>query len=115
VTARLNSDPLGISAVFSDGTGVTIGFGATPDAVLAGELLSGLADLVHPHGRIDASCTLGVYVRAARDLVTAVAGAGHAGSAAGLTRARLAGFWWGFVTQESPGRVLPGAQWVTKL
>lgn len=95
MTARLNGDPLGISAVFSDGTAVTIGFGATPDAVLAGELLAGLTDLVHPHGRIDTGTTLGIYVRAARELVTAVAGAGHAGSAAGLTRARLAGFCWG--------------------
>ncbi len=95
MTARLNGDPLGISAVFSDGTGITVGFGATPDAVLARELLAGLTDLVHPHGRIDTSTTLGVYVRAARELVTAVAGAGHAGSAAGLTRARLAGFCWG--------------------
>jgi hypothetical protein len=95
VTARLNDDPPGISAVFSDGTGVTIDFGVTPDPVLARELLAGLAGLVHPHGRVDTPSTLAVYVRAARDMVKALAGAGHAGSAAGLTRARLAGFWWG--------------------
>jgi hypothetical protein len=95
MTALLNVDPLGISAVFSGGTGITIAFGATPDAVLARDLLAGLTGLVHPHGRIDTRNTLEVYVRAAKDLVAAAAGSGHCGPAGGLTRARLAEFWWG--------------------
>jgi len=94
MTAWLKDNPLGISAVFSDGTGAAFGVGAAADAVLARDLLAGLAGLVHPHGRIDTRNTLEVYVRAARDLVAAVAVAGHAGPASGLTRARLAGFWW---------------------
>ena len=79
MTALLSDDPLGISAVFSDGTSTSIVFGATPDAVLARDLLAGLAGLVHPHGRIDTCNTLGVYVRAAKELVAAAAGSGTAG------------------------------------
>ena len=94
MTALLNDDPLGISAVFSDGTSAVAVFGVTPDAVLARDLLAGLAGLVHPHGRIDTCNTLGVYVRAAKELVAAAADSGHSGPAAGLTRARLAEFWW---------------------
>src|SRR5258708_5357409 len=94
MTAWLRDDPLGISAVFSDGTSAACGFGETADDVLARDLLAGLVGLVHPHGRIDTRNTLEVYVRAARDLAAAVAGAGHAGPASGLTRARLAEFWW---------------------
>ena len=79
MTALLSDDPLGISAVFSDGTSTAIVFGATPDAVLARDLLAGLAGLVHPHGRIDTCSTLDVYVRAAKELVAAAGGSGHSG------------------------------------
>jgi hypothetical protein len=94
MTAWLKDDPLGISAVFSDGTSAAFSFGAAADTALARDLLTGLASLVHPHGRIDTRNTLEVYVRAARDLAAAAVGAGHGGAASGLTRARLAEFWW---------------------
>ncbi|WP_438491412.1 hypothetical protein [Streptomyces asiaticus] len=103
--ARIVEDPLGIECIFSDATMVTVSFGECPNPVLARELLSGLVELIHPHGRVDAAATVNMYVNAARAMVKALHLEGFTGSAAALSRARLAEHWWGISHQaEAAGR-----------
>src|SRR5712691_9477517 len=93
--ARLLDDPMGIACVFSDGRRCSRTPGETANQQLARDLLSGLADLVHPHGTVDAEGTLGGYLTAARHLARALAGAGFTGGAAQLTRGVLIEYWMG--------------------
>jgi hypothetical protein len=53
--ARLLDDPLGIACVFSDGRRCRRTLGETASPQLARDLLSGLADLVHPHDTVNAA------------------------------------------------------------
>jgi hypothetical protein len=62
---------------------------------LAGDLLTGLAGLVHPHGSVDAAGTAGVYIRAFREMTRTLAAAGFTGRAADLRRPHLTAFWMG--------------------
>jgi hypothetical protein len=103
--ARIVDEPLGIECAFSDTTTVSISFGECPNPALARELLGGLVELIHPHGRVDASSTVEMYVNAARAMVKALDAGGFTGSAAALSRARLAEHWWGVSHQaEAAGR-----------
>ncbi|MFF4644392.1 hypothetical protein [Streptomyces sp. NPDC001389] len=94
-------EPLGITAVFSDGTECTrwvnsLAHGekhSTKNPVLARQLLDGLADLVHPHGRVDQENTLAGYLGGIRVFTNGLAELGFTGGAADLTRARLAAHW----------------------
>ncbi|MEU8976801.1 hypothetical protein AB0D11_48090 [Streptomyces monashensis] len=97
--ARIVDEPLGIECVLSNATTVTLMFGTCPNPVLARELLSGVVGLVHPHGRVDAPSTVEMYVNAARAMVKALDAGGFTGSAAGLSRARLAEYLWGLSHQ----------------
>ncbi|MER6617774.1 hypothetical protein [Streptomyces xantholiticus] len=99
--ATVIEDPLGIAAVFSNGTSVflTVNVRAggktyrTRNPVLARDMLSGLADLVHPHGDVDATRTLNEYTSAIRALTNGLADLGFTGGADELTRAHLAEHW----------------------
>ncbi len=93
--ARVLDDPLGIACVFSDGRRVRRLLGEVASPQLARDLMSGLAQLVHPHGTVDANGTLGGYVTAARHLVATLAERGFAGGAGQLTRAMLVEYWMG--------------------
>jgi hypothetical protein len=93
--ARVRDDPLGIAGVFSDGRRADLQLGAVANARLAHDLLFGLAQLVHPHGTVDAEGTLSGYVTAARHLVGVLAGRGFTGGAGQLTRAMLVEYWMG--------------------
>ena len=62
---------------------------------LAEDLLTGLAGLIHPHGRVDAAGTAGVYIRAFREMTRTLATAGFTGRAADLRRPNLTGYWMG--------------------
>ena len=65
--AAVETDPPGIRCMFSDGSAARFSLDGLPCPGLAGDLLTGLAGLIHPHGRIDAAGTAGVYVgRSAR-------------------------------------------------
>ncbi|MDG9713003.1 hypothetical protein [Streptomyces sp. DH10] len=66
---------------------------STRNPVLARELLHGLADLVHPHGRIDQENTLAGYLTGIRVLTNGLSELGFTGGAAELTRGRLAALW----------------------
>jgi|SRR5579875_15962 len=82
-------DPPGIRCAFSTGVVVTWHAGAAVDPVLAGDLLGGLAGLVHPHGPVNAAKTVREYGSVIRAFTRTLTGLGHAGPLAGLSRARL--------------------------
>ena len=93
--AEVLDDPLGISCVFSNGSRLTVTLGDTANPRLARDLLAGLAELVHPHGTVDAAGSVRHYLSALGGMVTALAGRGFTGSAADLHRAQVAEFWMG--------------------
>jgi hypothetical protein len=93
--ATVIDEPLGLACVFSDGTQKTFTLGAVNGPELARNLLAGLAELVHPHGTVDAAGTVGQYLLALRGMVNTLAGRGFVGGAGGLTRAQLAEYWMG--------------------
>lgn len=91
--ATLVEAPLGISCTFSDGSRATFNLGTPDDSQLGRDLLVGLAEIVHPHGAVDAASTVEKFVRAARNMVTILAGSGFTGGAGELTRAKLTEYW----------------------
>ncbi|MFJ9479913.1 hypothetical protein ACIRRI_33705 [Streptomyces mirabilis] len=99
--ATVIEEPPGITAIFSDGTDCTLWANSlahgekvsTKNPVLARELLHGLADLVHPHGRVDQESTLAGYMGGIRALTNGLVELGFTGGAAELTRGRLAAHW----------------------
>ncbi|SRR6266487_3711410 len=93
--ATVREDPLGIGCVFSDGSRAEFSFEATANPLLAWDLLAGLAELVHPHGTVDAAGTVQQYALALRNMVATLTGRGFAGGAGGLTRGPLAEYWMG--------------------
>lgn len=93
MTATVSASPLGISCVFSDGSTARFDMEGLPCPGLAADLLAGLADLVHPHGSIDAESTVYAYVLAIRDMARSLSAAGFTGSVADLRRAHLIEYW----------------------
>ncbi|WP_328300037.1 hypothetical protein OG389_21165 [Streptomyces sp. NBC_00435] len=100
--AVVTEDPLGIAAEFSDGTTCVLKVDAvragnrrvvSKNPALARELLLGLADLVHPHGDINADRTLRGYLTGIRNLTNGLAERGFTGTCSDLTRAQLAAHW----------------------
>ncbi len=91
--ATLVTDPLGLDCVFSDGQRWSFVTRPTLNPRLAADLLTGLAALVHPHGRIDSQATVRSYATYAAVMVDRLAEQGFTGAAGDLTRARLAAFW----------------------
>lgn len=79
----------GISCTFSDGSGFLWQARNPSDPVLVGELLNGLANLVHPHGPVDAKKTVQSYGFIIRDVARRLTGLGHRGPLAGLRRSHL--------------------------
>ena len=93
--AVVETDPPGIWCMFSDGSTASFSLDGLPCPGLAGDLLTGLAGLIHPHGRVDAAGTAGVYIRAFREITRTLAAAGFTGRAADLRRPHLTGYWMG--------------------
>ena len=91
--ATLLAAPPGISCVFSDGTAVRFDLDGLPCPDLVGDLLTGLAELIHPHGTVDAAGSAGHYVQSIRDMARKLAGQGFTGRAADLRRTLLAEYW----------------------
>ncbi|MEN8649467.1 hypothetical protein ABCR94_02130 [Streptomyces sp. 21So2-11] len=93
--AMVNDSPLGITCIYSDGSTSISSLSPKPVAnpALARQLLVALADLVHPHGRLDSARTIEVYLTAIRDLLTRLEAAGFRGDASKLTRGRMAEVW----------------------
>ena len=93
--AEVLDEPLGISCVFSDGSRSQVTLGDSANARLARDLLTGLAELIHPHGTVDAAGSVRHYARALAGMVAALAERGFTGGAADLRRAQLAEYWMG--------------------
>jgi hypothetical protein len=93
--ANVTGDPLGITAVFSDGNRAGFTFTEPPCPRLAGDLLTALAVMVHPHGELDAADSVKLYCAAIRNMAGALAGAegGFAGGVGELTRGQVARYW----------------------
>ncbi|MGH3120163.1 MAG: hypothetical protein ACRDND_03890 [Streptosporangiaceae bacterium] len=89
----LIEEPPGITAVFSDGTTAEFLLPGVASPALARDLLAGLAELVHPHGELNATESLRLYVAGVRNMVSALAAAGFTGDASGLTRPLVAQYW----------------------
>jgi hypothetical protein len=108
--AEVLDEPLGISCVFSDGRRAVVTLGEIAGAQLARDLLTGLAELVHPHGTVDSAGSIRHYVSALRVMDAALAERGFAGGAADLRRAQVAEFWMGTTgaREACTRRMLPG-------
>ena len=91
--ATVQQDPLGIWCMFSDGSTAQFSMDELPCPGLAADLLAGLAELVHPHGSIDAEATVYGYVLAIRDMARRLSAAGFAGRVADLRRPHLIEYW----------------------
>src|SRR6266545_183039 len=99
--AQVLDAPLGIACVFSSGVQVVKLLGEVPDAVLARELLVGLAGLVHPHGPLNSKKSVITYLTVVRALSRGLDGVGHRGGLAELTRVADATDGWG--AAQCPG------------
>jgi hypothetical protein len=93
--AILLTDPPGIRCVFSDGTTAEFTLEGLPCPQLAGDLLAGLAELVHPHGSIDAANSVDLCLPPIRKFVAGMAARGFSGGAADLRRGILVEYWMG--------------------
>ena len=91
--ATLLADPPGITCVFSDGTAGKFDLDGLPCPGLVGDLLAGLAELIHPHGTVDAAGSVNHYVQSIRDMARKLDERGFTGGAADLRRTMLAQYW----------------------
>jgi hypothetical protein len=86
-------DPPGIRCVFSDGTAAEFTMEALPCPELISDLLAGLAELVHPHGSIDAANSVDLCLPPIRNFAAGLAARGFDGGAAELRRGLLVEYW----------------------
>jgi len=93
--ATVMQDSPGIWCVFSDGTTAEFSLAGLPCPELVSDLLAGLAELIHPHGSVDAAGSVNHFVLAIGELVRALAGRGFTGRAVDLRRPVLAEYWMG--------------------
>src|SRR5260370_11159025 len=93
--ATVVEQPLGISCVFSAGTTARFCLDRLPCPRLVRDLLSGLVELVHPHGRVDAAGSVNQYVQAVRGMARTLSAGGFSGGAGQLRRAGLGEYWMG--------------------
>ncbi|GAA3493991.1 hypothetical protein GCM10019016_010900 [Streptomyces prasinosporus] len=93
--ATLVDEPLGLDCVFSDGRRAKPSLDGLSNPQLARDLAIGLAELVHPHGTVDAAGSMQHYTSAARHMVRTLAGRGFSGGLGQLSRGMLAEYWMG--------------------
>ena len=93
--ASVRDDPPGVWCMFSDGSTAQFDLGGLPCPMLVLDLLAGLAELVHPHGSIDAAGTVTQYVQAFRQMARRLSASGFTGRAADLRRPHLIEYWLG--------------------
>jgi len=93
--ATVQKDPPGIWCMFSDGSTARFDLDGLPCPGLAADLLTGLAGLIHPHGRIDSAGTVSGYILAFREMTRRLSASGFAGRAADLRRPHLIEYWMG--------------------
>jgi hypothetical protein len=86
-------DPPGIRCVFSDGTTAEFTLEGLPCPQLVSDLLTGLAELIHPHGSIDAANSVDLCLPPIRNFAAGLAARGFDGGAADLRRGLLVEYW----------------------
>jgi hypothetical protein len=91
--AAVLNDPLGIRCVFSDGSTAEFTLDDLPCPQLVGDLLTGLVELIHPHGSIDAANSVDLCLPPIRNLARTLAAQGFDGGAARLRRGQLIEYW----------------------
>ncbi|RSM72906.1 hypothetical protein DL991_32415 [Amycolatopsis sp. WAC 01375] len=91
--ATVTEEPLGIECVFSDGSSARVDLDGLPCPALVRDLLLGLAELIHPHGTIDAAGSLTHYAQSIRHLARTLAAQGFTGGATDLRRGQMAEYW----------------------
>jgi len=93
--AEVIEEPLGIACIFPNGTSTRRFAGAKDCPQLAGDLVAGLAGLVHPHGRIGSRSSIDRAMIAIRRLTAMLGAQGFREGASQLSRAQLVGFFMG--------------------
>jgi hypothetical protein len=93
--ATIIDQPLGIACVFSDGSQTVATLDGLPNPNLARDLAHGLAELIHPHGTVNAAGSIMHYASAARHMVRVLAARGFSNGAGQLSRGMLAEYWMG--------------------
>ncbi len=93
--AEVIDEPLGIACIFPSGTSITRFVGAKDCPQLAGDLVAGLAGLVHPHGRIGSRSSIDRAMIAIRRLAAMLGAQGFRGGASQLSRVQLVEFFMG--------------------
>jgi hypothetical protein len=86
-------DPPGIRCLFSDGTTAEFALEGLPCPELVSDLLTGLAEMIHPHGSLNAANSVDLFLTPIRNLATGLAARGFDGGAAQLRRGILVGYW----------------------
>jgi hypothetical protein len=95
MTAITLQNPPGIRCVFSDGTTAEFTLEGLPCPQLVSDLLTGLAELIHPHGSIDAANSVDLCLPPIRNFAAGLAARGFDGGAAELRRGLLVEYWMG--------------------
>src|SRR5260370_37999398 len=93
--AEVIEEPLGIACIFPSGTSTRRFAGAKDCPQLAGDLVAGLAGLVHPHGRIGSRSSIDRAMIAIRRLAAMLGAQGFRGGASQLSRVQLGEFFMG--------------------
>src|SRR6266849_1150752 len=91
--ATVLCDPPGIRCVFSDGTAAEFTLEGLPCPELVGDLLTGLAELIHPHGSIDSAGSVDLCLPPIRNMARGLALLGFTGGAWQLRRGLLIEYW----------------------
>ena len=91
--ATVTDDPLAISCVFSDGSTARFQLDDLPGRQVVADLLTGLVELIHPHGAVNAAGSVLHYEQSIRHLARDLHTRGFTGGAPDLTRPMMAEYW----------------------
>ena len=91
--ATVTADPLAIYCVFSDGSTARFQLDELPCRQLVRDLLTGLVELIHPHGTVNAAGSVLHYEQSIRHLARHLDARGFTGGAQDLTRPMMAEYW----------------------
>ncbi|MFE4800424.1 hypothetical protein ACFRFL_36745 [Streptomyces sp. NPDC056708] len=91
--ATVLADPPGIQCMFSDGSTAEFRLMGLPCPQLVSDLLTGLVELIHPHGSLDSANSVDLCLPPIRNLAQGLAAKGFSGGAAELRRGVLIEYW----------------------
>lgn len=91
--ATVLEGPAGIRCMFSDGSTAEFRLEGLPCPQLVSDLLTGLVELIHPHGSLDTANSVDLCLPPIRNLAQGLAALGFSGGAAELRRGLLIEYW----------------------